>query len=118
MGWVLNRVSITDGLYRGLLTGEGEPPGLEITLDGQVLGNLTPSKVDAGWQVEGELGTAPLTDGAQTIVIREQGGDVLDSFTILCGLGAPEDLRAELGALREEVAILKRAFRRHVAKSP
>ncbi len=117
MAWTLHRVSITDGIYRGLLTGPGQPPRLEMSLGGQVLGTLTPSETDGGWQVEGPLGTAPLTDGAQTVLIREAGGDVLDSFTVLCGLGAPEDLRAELGALRDEVAILKQAFRRHVSKT-
>lgn len=114
MAWILHRVSITGGLYRGLLTGTGEPPALEMVLGEQSLGNLTPSPAEGGWQVEGELGTAPLTDGAQSVVIRTGEGDILDVVTVVTGLGAPEDLRAELGALRAELAILKAAFRRHV----
>ncbi|CTQ32604.1 hypothetical protein [Jannaschia rubra] len=112
--WTLNRITVASGVYRGLLTGEGEPPALEMAMGDEVLGNLTASAAEGGWQVEGEMGPAPLTDGTWTVAIRTPEGDMLDSVTIVTGLGAPEDMRAELDALRAEVGILKTAFRRHV----
>lgn len=115
MGWTLNRIAIAAGVYRGLLVGTGEPPALQMELDGEILGNLTPAPAEGGWQVEGALGAQILSDGVATIVIRTADGQVLDSVTVITGLAAPEDLRAELGALRAELSILKRAFRRHVA---
>ncbi|WGH77243.1 hypothetical protein [Jannaschia ovalis] len=116
MDWILNRAAVTGGTYRGVLTGAGEPPALEMALGGESLGHLTQSPLEGGgWQVEGELGPAALTDGTQTVLIRTPDGTVLDRVTVICGLDRAEDLRAELDALRAEVALLKTAFRRHVA---
>lgn len=112
--WILNRMSITGGIYRGLLVGNGEPPALEMTLGGDSLGHLTPAPAEGGYHVEGELGAALLTDGVQTVVIRTADGTALDSVTVVTGLGAPEDIRAEMDALRDEVRVLKTAFRRHI----
>ncbi|WP_299817928.1 hypothetical protein [uncultured Jannaschia sp.] len=116
MAWVLHRLSVTDGTYRGLLTGSGAPPSLELAMDDRVLGPVVVAPAEAGWEVTGVIGTAPLTIGTHTIAVRIAGGDILDSVTIVTGLGAPEDLRAELGALRAELAVLKAAFRRHVTR--
>ncbi|MEL6588320.1 MAG: hypothetical protein AAFQ50_17045, partial [Pseudomonadota bacterium] len=61
MDWVLHRVSLLSGQYRGLLVGTGDPPALRMILDGDVLGHLTPAPVDGAdgqWQVDGDLGTA------------------------------------------------------------
>ncbi|MGB3690067.1 MAG: hypothetical protein WBA02_12290 [Jannaschia helgolandensis] len=115
--WILNRTSITGGIYRGLLVGAGEPPALEMTMEGESLGHLTPAAAEGGYHVEGELGTALLTDGVHTVVVRAPDGTALDSITIVTGLGAPEDIRAEMGALRDELRVLKAAFRRHINES-
>ncbi|MCK0168669.1 hypothetical protein MWU52_14005 [Jannaschia sp. S6380] len=112
MSWTLHRIAITAGRYRGLLRGDGAPPDLRMELDGETVGDLTAVAVESGWQVEGEIGRRALSEGTGTVVIRTADGQVLDSLTIVCGLSAPEDLRAELGALRAELSILKAAFRR------
>ncbi|MEM8848552.1 MAG: hypothetical protein AAGE03_00820 [Pseudomonadota bacterium] len=117
MPWILNRISVTSGVYRGLLVGEGDPPALEIVVGDESLGNLTPSPTEGGWRMEGEIGTLPLTDGTRAVTIRAGDGTVLDSFAVICGLDAPQDLRAELAALRAEMTILKQAFRRHVTET-
>lgn len=117
MDWILNRVSLLSGQYRGHLVGAGEPPALRMVLDGETIGNLTPSPIegrDGEWQVEGDLGPGLLSEGTRTVVIVGPNEDVLDSVTVVAGLNAPEDLRAELDALRAEVGLLKSAFRRHV----
>ena len=116
MGWVLHRLSITEGSYLGLLTGAGTPPPLELAMGDRVLGPVMLAPTDTGWQVTGALGTAPLTIGTHTVVVRVAGGEILDRVTIVTGLEAPEDLRAELGALRAELTVLKAAFRRHVTR--
>ncbi|SDY34271.1 hypothetical protein SAMN05444004_101190 [Jannaschia faecimaris] len=116
--WILHRTGVTGGTYRGLLTATDEsdetPPPLTLVLGGETLGEMTMEAVDGGWQVEGEMGLAPLTDGAQTVFVRLPDGTALDSVTVITGLSAPEDLRAELATLRDEVTLLKKAFRRHV----
>lgn len=121
MPWTLNRVSLIGGTYRGLLVGEGEPPALEMAMGDEVLGHLMQvpvkgAKAKGQWQVEGDIGTGVLTEGTRTVVIRGEG-QVLDALTVIAGLGAQDDLRAEVDALRAELALLKAAFRRHVTET-
>ncbi|MFO6465265.1 hypothetical protein ACK8OR_12795 [Jannaschia sp. KMU-145] len=117
MDWVLHRAGIVGGTYRGLLTGAGDPPPLELVIGADVTGHLTPAPVDGGWQVEAELDPSLLTEGTRTVSIRTGDGAVLDRVTVICGLDAETDLRAELDAMRDELDILKRSFRAHVAST-
>ena len=48
MDWILNRAAVTGGTYRGVLTGAGEPPALEMALGGESLGHLTQSPLEGG----------------------------------------------------------------------
>lgn len=113
--WILHRTGVIGGTYRGLLTGAGDaPPKLRLVLGDETLCEMQATAIDGGWQVEGALGLAPLTEGTQTVFVRLPDGSALDSVTVVTGLSAPEDLRAELAALRDEISVLKTAFRRHV----
>lgn len=119
MTWTLNRVSLTSGQYRGLLVGGSEAPALEMMLDGAVLGPMSVALIEGTtgqWQVDGDIGRDMLSLGTRTLIIRT-GDQVLDTLTVVAGLDAPGDLRAEVDALRAEVSVLKKAFRRHVAES-
>ena len=121
MAWVLNRTGLTAGVYRGWLVateGEATPPALEAVMGEAVLCALAVAPEEGGWRVEGDLGAAALTEGARSVVLRgADGGEVLDVVTVVTGLDAAHDLRAELEALRVEVTQLKRAFRRHVRET-
>jgi hypothetical protein len=69
------------------------------------------------WSLRLVLPADLLTDGVQTVVIRDRAsGARLDSFAIVCGSPLDDDLRAEIDLLRAELELLKRAFRRHVAE--
>lgn len=118
--WTLHRTEVSGGTYRGLLTCDDAgqtAPALSLELGGQTLSQMMVTQVDGGWQVEGAMGLAPLTDGTQTVFVRLPDGTALDSLTVVTGLNAPEDLRAELSALRAELEVFKVAFRRHVSES-
>lgn len=118
--WTLHRTEVSGGTYRGLLTCDDvgrTAPVLSLELGGETLGGMIVTQVDGGWQVEGAMGLAPLTDGTQTVFVRLPDGTALDSLTVVTGLNAPEDLRAELSALRAELEVFKAAFRRHVNES-
>ena len=115
MGRVLNRVSLRGGVYRGLLTGGAGDPALAASC-GETDLPVTVVALEGGdWQVEVDLSGLGLSEGCQTVVVRE-GDAVLDALGIVAGLDArPEgDLRAEVDLLRAEVEMLKGAFRRHV----
>ena len=55
-----------------------------------------------------------IADGVQTFLILDRKtGETLDSFTLIAGDALSDDIRAEVTLLREELDMLKRAFRRH-----
>jgi len=55
-----------------------------------------------------------LMDGVQTFLFVLAGQtEVLDRFTVVTGEPLEEDLRSEIHLLREELDMVKRAFRRH-----
>ena len=66
------------------------------------------------WLVRVPVPVSALTDGVHTILIRNaENGETLASFAVLAGDALPEDIRGEMELLREELDMLKRAFRRH-----
>lgn len=116
--WTLHRIEVSRGVYRGLLVGpEGaSPPALTLAVAAAETGaaaEIVPRE-PGRWEVRAAFGPEILSDGTRTVVLRA-GDDVMDSLTVIVGLEAPDDLRAELDVLRAELAILKRAFRRHAA---
>lgn len=54
-----------------------------------------------------------LNEGVQTILVQA-GGERLAVITLVAGEPLAEDIRAEIGLLRAELDVLKRAFQRHV----
>jgi hypothetical protein len=57
---------------------------------------------------------AMLGDGVTTLLFRNtETGEVLTSFALLAGDALADDIRAEMDLLREELDMLKSAFRRH-----
>ena len=66
------------------------------------------------WAIQLPIPAALLSDGVQTILIREVGAvEVLGHFTVITGVVMEDDMRAEIDLLRAELDMLKRAFRRH-----
>lgn len=54
-----------------------------------------------------------LNEGVQTILVQA-GSERLAVITLVAGEPLDEDIRAEIGLLRAELDVLKRAFQRHV----
>ena len=78
---------------------------------------VTPA-TDGLWQLKFSIPPQMVSDGIQTISILEQNtGEVIDSFAIIAGEVADETIRAEIDLLREELDLLKRAFRRHCVET-
>ena len=115
MGRTLNRISLTGGTYRGLASGAADAPGLQASC-GDRLFPVAVSPLEDDWQVEVDLTAIALQEGVQTVLITE-GDEVLDSLSIVAGLDAPDDIRAEVDRLRAELDMLKTSFRRHVRET-
>ena len=113
----LTKTQIIEGVWEGVLSGPltSEPPGIEVTHFGQALQGVTVTALaDGEWRVAIPIPTQAISDGVQTFVITDPAsGDVLETFAVLAGEALAEDIRAEIDLLREELDMLKRAFRRH-----
>lgn len=117
--WTLTKTRLFEGVWEGVLArvGEGEAaPEIEVTHQQEpVVGvEVTPKPEENIWVVRVPVPLEKIADGVQTFVIRDRrSGEVLDSFALLAGDVLSYDIRAEMALLREELDLLKRAFRRH-----
>ncbi|MCI2395514.1 hypothetical protein [Aliiroseovarius sediminis] len=115
----LEKTCIQTGIWEGVLTlpGDQDDPLLEVTHLAQPIDGVTvsPDPDQPGmYRVHVPIPTDALSDGIQTFIISDKAsGTVLDSFTVVTGQPLDGDIRAEVDLLREELDMLKRAFRRH-----
>ncbi|MBE0452660.1 hypothetical protein [Roseovarius autotrophicus] len=112
----LVKTRLFEGLWEGVLSGETEGlPEIEVThLQEPVPGVEVIARPEGDWVVRVPVPAERIADGVQSFVIRDRrSGQVLDSFTLLAGDALSYDIRAEMALLREELDLLKRAFRRH-----
>lgn len=119
-GETLTRVRLQGGRYEGLLTAP-EGAGIEAVFEGRVIAAASVGP-DAdrrdGWRVAVDLPAEVIGDGVQVIALRSTlSGAVLDRVTLMSGAPLDEDIRAELALVRDELEMLKKAFRRHCAET-
>jgi len=120
----LVRKRIANGVYEGIYTnpiGTSSAPLLELSYLGKAVGEVFTDPLEeqeGGWVIRCKIPAETLSDGVQTFLIHKTGEDtVLDSFSIIMGEPLADDLRAEISLLREELDMLKRAFRRHCVET-
>ena len=120
----LSTVRIKEGVWYGELIaelGEADAPQIEVRHLDQVLENLkvTADPNEAGrFALQVSIPAALLSDGVQTFVVLDAQTEAkLESFAIVTGQPVEGDLRAEINLLREELDMLKRAFRRHCVET-
>lgn len=113
----LTKTRIRGGLWEGVLSGSQEKPAIEVTLLERPIAGVTVDAVpdrSGEWAVRVPIPADALSEGVQTFVIRETGSaETLAHFTIITGVAMEDDMRAEVDLLRQELDMLKRAFRRH-----
>lgn len=113
----LTKARMVGGVWEGILHGAGETaPNLRVTHEGEEIPGVT-SQYDSAakiWHVQVPIPAERISDGVQTFVIAEaETGTKLTSFAILAGQALADDIRVEMDLLREELDLLKQAFRRH-----
>lgn len=117
----LTKTQIRSGVWQGVLTGASEQPEIVVThLTHPVAGATLREDPDTPGQylVEVPIPAELLSEGVQTFVISERETEArLASFAIVTGQPVDEDFRAEMDLLREELDMLKRAFRRHCVET-
>ncbi len=120
MAETLVQTDLQAGRYEGVLTGAGQTE-IEALHRGRIVGvaRLGPHPTEDGAQrVSLDLPADVLSEGVQVIGLRSTAtGDVLDRITLMAGSALDEDIRGEIALLRDELEMLKRAFRRHCAET-
>jgi hypothetical protein len=113
----LTKTRIRGGLWEGVFSGAQEKPAIEVTLLEKPIAGVIVEAVperSGEWAVRVPIPADALSEGVQTFLIRETGGtETLAHFTIITGVAMEDDMRAEVDLLRQELDMLKRAFRRH-----
>ncbi|MFN7222543.1 MAG: hypothetical protein ACK4MS_00830 [Paracoccaceae bacterium] len=113
----LTKTRIRAGVWEGVLSGAETLPKLDVLLLEQPLPDVVVEPVagrSGDWAVRVPIPAHVLSEGVQTFLIREAGStDTLAHFTIITGVAMEDDMRAEVDLLRQELDMLKRAFRRH-----
>ena len=117
----LTKLRLAAGVWEGLIEGAGKTePALLVSHMDESVDTVTITKgAKAGeWLVNVTIPAAMISDGVQTFVIRDAtSNETLNSFAILAGEALSSDIRAELNLLREELDMMKRAFRRHCVET-
>ncbi|HKL65823.1 MAG TPA: hypothetical protein VJ886_06915 [Roseovarius sp.] len=115
----LTKTRLFEGVWEGVLAGAESgtaPPEIEVTHQQEPLAGIeVTARPDSGdFVLRVPVPADRIADGVQTFVIRDRAsGTVLGSFALVAGDALAYDLRAEIALLREELDLLKRAFRRH-----
>lgn len=115
----LTKTRIQAGVWEGVLSVAGDriQPQIEVShLTQPIEGVEVVEDPEAPGRFTLRVPIPPevLYDGVQSFVISETvTGEKLGSFTIVTGQPLEDDVRAEMALLREELDMLKRAFRRH-----
>lgn len=120
MGMTLTRTRLQGGRYEGILTADDMPPVIEAVHMERIIGtaDVSPSAGKNRFQVGFDLPASVVSDGVQVVSLRSASdGEVLDRITLLAGAALDEDLRAEIALMRDELDLLKRAFRRHCTET-
>lgn len=117
----LTKTRLQDGVWEGVLKREDTDamPSLRVTYLEQTLSDVQSEKIsDYELALRIEIPAAVINDGIQTIlVINDQTGDTLGTIPLIAGDALSADLTAEIGLLRAELDMLKRAFRRHCVET-
>lgn len=116
----LTRVRLRGGRYEGLFSGAPDT-GIEAVHEGRAIAVAQVAPDDAApgrMRVTLDLPAEVIGEGVQVIALRATGsGQVLDRITLMAGTPLDEDIRAEVALLRDELEMLKRAFRRHCTET-
>lgn len=121
--YTLTKVRLFEGVWEGVVArvreGVGRP-NLKITfLEKDVEGVSLSEDGQAGaWTLRVPVPDEAISDGVQTVLITDGDTDeTLGAFALMAGEALADDLRAEVDLLRDELDMLKRAFRRHCVET-
>ncbi|WP_380056339.1 hypothetical protein ACFE33_02265 [Falsihalocynthiibacter sp. SS001] len=118
----LVKVRIRNGVWEGVLTSSGaDIPQISVTHLEKPLVNVQlidrPEEPNS-WLLKVAIPMELISEGVHTFLIQNaESGETLNSFSLVTGDPLSQDIRVEMNLLREELDMLKRAFRRHCSET-
>lgn len=116
----VTKIRFRNGTWEGVVetkADNGLPPEIQVMYQDRPLEGveISEGRSSREWNLHITVPTEAICDGVQTFVIAEggSGGQKLETFSLIAGEAAVDDMRAEIELLRAELDMLKRAFRRH-----
>ena len=115
----LTKTRLFEGVWEGVLSRSGggrEAPRIEVTEKERQIDGVEVTEIpgEMTWALRVPIPANVISDGIQTFLIRDAASnEVIGHFTLMSGEALAYDIRAEVVLLREELDMLKRAFRRH-----
>lgn len=113
----LTKTRIRAGVWEGVLRTDEADIALDVVLQGRNIEGVTKTAIEGRpgeWAIRVPIQAEHLSEGVQTYLIRNATKpETLAHFTIITGVAMEDDLLAEVDLLRQELDMLKRAFRRH-----
>ncbi|GLQ35567.1 hypothetical protein GCM10007939_18500 [Amylibacter marinus] len=114
----LTRLKIENGRYFGAVESTTSPTPIDLYRNGENCGTCEiTQQTDGLWQVAIDLPDHSITQGHTDYLLVQNGStDILDSFSISVSCADAPNLETQLRLLREELNMLKSAFRRQSRK--
>lgn len=116
----LTRVRLQGGRYEGLFSGTADTT-IEALHEGRVIAVaqvMSDETAPGRFRLFLDLPASVIGEGVQVIALRSTASmAALDRITLMAGTPLDEDIRAEVALLRDELEMLKRAFRRHCSET-
>lgn len=115
----VTKTRLFEGVWEGVVTRRGggaAVPEIEVThLQKPIEGvEVLAGDQEGLWVLRVPIPPETIADGVQTFLINDRAsGETISHFALMAGDALSYDIRAEVMLLREELDLLKRAFRRH-----
>ena len=110
----LIRNRMLEGIWEGEFSGFVTEPEIDIFHREEALSDITVAPGDDGtWRVKVPIPSSVLSDGTHSFLVQTKDGTTIATFNIIAGNAVADDIRSEIGLLRAELDMLKKAFRRH-----
>ena len=112
----ISKTRLHEGVWEGVVVGEeANVARLRVHHEGAEVPDVTiTARPEGDWALRIPIPKEAIADGVHTLLVSEIDTDTVhETITLMAGEVFSEDLRAEIGLLRAELDMLKRAFRRH-----
>lgn len=109
---------LMEGIWQAEFEDLKSAEGIKVTLRDQPLPGAQTHKLGENhWAITVAIPAHILSDGVHSILITDANHVPLADISIVAGNAVADDLRSEIGLLRAELDMLKKAFRRHCVET-